>query len=139
MFCRNYGERICRSIRFRHKAGFTTYTAIYDDAHFVVPTYNNLLPTVLRDSYYYSKLVKNMNARISNLYSTQTNKYTRDYRRVIGFDGQTVIGNTSIQGEYAELTVNGDDWKLGDDPSAYLVSAHTQFENLYFITLFKQL
>lgn len=119
------------------KLGFTTYTAIYDDAHFVVPTYNNLLPTVLRDSYYYSKLVKNMNAEISNLYSTQTNKYTRDYRRVIGFDGQTVIGNTSIQGEYAELTVNGDDWKLGDDPKAYLVSAHTQFENLYFITLFR--
>ncbi len=52
-----------------------------------------------------------MNAEISNLYSTQTNKYTRNYRRVIGFDGQTVIGNTSIQGEYAELTVNGDDWK----------------------------
>ena len=119
------------------KLGFTTYTAIYDDAHFVVPGYNNLLPTVLRDSYYYSKLVKNMNAEISNLYSTQTDKYTRDYRRVIGFDGQTVIGNTSLQGEYAELSVDGEDLKLGDDPKAYLVSAHTQFENLYFITLFR--
>ena len=119
------------------KLGFTTYTAIYDDAHFVVPGYNNLLPTVLRDSYYYSKLVKNMNAEISNLYSTQTDKYTRDYRRVIGFDGQTVIGNTSLQGEYAELSVDGEDLKLGDDPKAYIVSAHTQFENLYFITLYR--
>lgn len=119
------------------KLGFTTYTAIYDDAHFVVPGYNNLLPTVLRDSYYYSKLVKNLNAEISNLYSTQTDKYTRNYRRVIGFDGQTVIGNTSLQGEYAELSVDGEDLKLGDDPKAYLVSAHTQFENLYFITLFR--
>jgi len=119
------------------KLGFTTYTAIYDDAYFVVPGYNNLLPTVLRDSYYYSKLVKNMNAEISNLYSTQTDKYTRDYRRVIGFDGQTVIGNTSIQGEYAELSVDGEDLKLGDDPKAYLVSAHTQYDNLYFITLFR--
>jgi len=119
------------------KLGFTTYTSIYDDAHFVVPSYNNLLPTVLRDSYYYSKLVKNLNAEISNLYSTQTDSYTRDYRRVIGFDGQTVIGNTSIQGEYAELSVDGDDLKLGDDPKAYLVSAHTLFENLYFITLFR--
>ena len=119
------------------KLGFTTYTAIYDDAHFVVPNYNNLLPTVLRDSYYYSKLVKNLNAEISNLYSTQTDTYTRDYRRVIGFDGQTVIGNTSIQGEYAELSVDGDDFKLGDDPKAYIVSAHTQFDNLYFITLYR--
>ena len=119
------------------KLGFTTYTAIYDDAHFVVPGYNNLLPTVLRDSYYYSKLVKNLNAEISNLYSTQTDKYTRDYRRVIGFDGQTVIGNTSLQGEYAELSVDGEDLKLGDDPKAYIVSAHTQFENLYFITLYR--
>ena len=119
------------------KLGFTTYTAIYDDAHFVVPGYNNLLPTVLRDSYYYSKLVKNLNAEISNLYSTQTDKYTRNYRRVIGFDGQTVIGNTSLQGEYAELSVDGEDLKLGDDPKAYIVSAHTQFENLYFITLYR--
>jgi hypothetical protein len=119
------------------KLGFTTYTAIYDDAYFVVPTYNNLLQTLLRDSYYYSKLVKNMNAEISNLYSTQTDKYTRDYRRVIGFDAQTVIGNTSIQGEYAELSVDGEDLKLGDDPKAYLVSAHTLYENLYFITLFR--
>jgi len=121
------------------KLGFTTYTALYDDAHFIVPNYNELLPVVLRDSYYYTKLTKIMNAEISNLYSTQTESYNRDYRRVIGFDGQTVIGNTSIQGEYAELSLDGDDLKLGDDPKAYLVSAYTQFENLYFLTLLRNM
>jgi len=121
------------------KLGFTTYTALYDNAHFIVPSYNSLLPVVLRDSYYYTKLVKALNAEISNMYNTQTANYSRDYRRVLGFDGQTVIGNTSFQGEYAELSVDGEDFKLGDDPNAYLVSSYTQFENLYFITLLRSM
>lgn len=121
------------------KLGFTTYTALYDNAHFVVPGYSDMIKTLLRSSSDHDKLRKAMNAEISAMYSTQTDSYSRDYRRVIGFDGQTVIGNTSIQGEYAELSVNGDDFKLGDDPKAYLASAHTQFENLYFITLFRHM
>jgi hypothetical protein len=117
------------------KIGFTTYTALYDNVHFVVPDFSNLLSTVLRDSYNYPKLQKTMNAEVASLYSTQTGSYSRDYRRVLGFDAATVLGNTSIQGEYAELSVYGEDTKLGDDPKAYLVSAYTQFENLYFLTL----
>jgi len=121
------------------KIGFTTYTALYDNAHFVVPEYSDMIKTLLRSSSDHDKLRKAMNSEISAMYSTQTGSYSRDYRRVIGFDGQTVIGNTSIQGEYAELSVNGDDFTLGDDPKAYLASAHTQFENLYFITLFRHM
>lgn len=119
------------------RLGFTTYTALYDDAHFVVPGFRDLLPLTIRDSYYHPKLQKTMNAEISNLYSTQTDRYSRDYRRVIGIDGGTVIGNTAIQGEYAELSKYGEDLKLGDDPKAFLISSHTQFENLYFITLMR--
>ncbi len=35
-------------------------------------------------------------------------------QRVFGFDGQTVIGNTSIQGEYAELSVDAmiSNWEM---------------------------
>lgn len=121
------------------KLGFTTYTALYDNAHIVVPDFNDVPSTMFRDSYYYSKLTKIMNAEISNLYSTQTDSYSRDYRRVLGFDGQTVIGNTSIQGEYAELTVDGKDLTFGDDPKAFLVSANTQYENLYFLTLVRNM
>ncbi|MDD4308954.1 MAG: helix-hairpin-helix domain-containing protein [Candidatus Cloacimonetes bacterium] len=119
------------------KLGFTTYTSYYDNAHFIVPGNDDLLKTLLRDSYYYTKLSKALNAEITSLYSTQNDSYSRDYRRIIGFDGQTVIGNTSVQGEYAELSVTGGDTKIGDDPKAYLVSSYTQFENLYFITILR--
>lgn len=118
------------------KLGFTTYTALYDDAHFVVPNYNDLKTILIRDSYYYPKY-KMMDAEIAGMYSTLTDRYERNFRRVLGIDASTVIGNTSIQGEYAELTVHGDDHKLGDDPSAMLISAYTQFENLYFLTLYR--
>ncbi|MCB5261278.1 MAG: helix-hairpin-helix domain-containing protein, partial [Candidatus Cloacimonetes bacterium] len=119
------------------KLGFTTYTALYDNAHLVVPGFHELLPMVIRDSYYYTKLTKALNSEISNMYSTQTDNYSRDYRRVIGFDAGTVLGHIALQGEYAELSVNGEDHKLGDDPSAWLASAHSQFENLYFLTLIR--
>jgi len=118
------------------KLGFTTYTALYDNAYFVVPAWNDLKMLLVRDSYYYPKF-KMMDAEIAGLYSTLTDTYARNYRRVLGFDGQTTIGNVSLQGEYAELSVDGSDFKLGDDPKAYLVSAYTQFDNLYFLTLFR--
>ena len=99
------------------RLGFTTYTALYDDAHFMVPDYYGLQSLLVRDSYYYPKF-KMMDAEIAGLYSTHVDgKYSRDYRRVIGFDAGTVIGNTAIQGEYAELSVDGSDFKLGDDPT----------------------
>ncbi len=119
------------------KLGFTTYTALYDNAHFVVPGGNDLRMLLVRDSYYYPKF-KLIDNEIAGMYSTyKPGEYSRNYRRVLGFDAQTVIGNTSLQGEYAELSVDGSDFKPGDDPKAYLVSAYTQFSNLYFLTLFR--
>ena len=118
------------------KLGFTTYTALYDNAHFVAGDWNTLQTQLIRDSYYY-KAFKLVDTELVGLYSTKTDAYTRNYRRVIGFDGSTVLGNTSIQGEYAELSVDGEDIKLGDDPKAYLISAYTQYENLNFLTLFR--
>lgn len=118
------------------KLGFTTYTALYDNAFFAVPDWNNLNMLLVRDSYYYPKF-KMLDAEIAGLYSTLTDSYARDYRRVLGFDAQTTISNVSVQGEYAELTVDGSDFKLGDDPKAYLVSAYTQYDNLYFLALYR--
>ncbi len=118
------------------KLGFTTYTALYDNAHFVVPDWNTLKLDFIRNSYYH-KVFKINDSEIAGLYSTSTADYVRDYRRVIGFDGHTVLGNVSVQGEYAELSVTGEDFKLGDDPKAYLVSAYTQYENLYFLALLR--
>lgn len=118
------------------KLGFTTYTALYDNAHFVVGDWNTLQTQLIRDSYYY-KVFKLLDSELAGMYSTKNAAYTRNYRRVLGFDASTVLGNTSVQGEYAELSVDGDDLKLGDDPKAYLISAYTQYENLNFLTLFR--
>lgn len=118
------------------KLGFTTYTALYDNAHFMMPDWSTLRTHIIRDSYYYPKF-KLVDNEISSLYSTLTDRYERDFRRVMGFDGHTVIGNVSVQGEYAELTADGRDFTFGDDPKAYLVSAYSQFENLYFLALYR--
>lgn len=116
--------------------GFTTYTSVYDNADIVVPENQYLKQLLIRDSYNY-KYWKLPNSELSSLYSTKTSKYDRDYRRVIGFDWMSVIKNTSLQGEYAELSVDGEDMKLGDDPKAMVLASYTQFDNLYLLTLFR--
>lgn len=131
-----WGTHLQFSPRIGTKLGFTTYTALYDNAHFVVPDWNTLKTLFVRNSYYY-KVVKGVDSEVAGLYSTRNSDYIRDYRRVIGFDGHTVLGNVSVQGEYAELSVTGEDVKLGDDPKAYLVSAYSQYENLYFLALLR--
>jgi DNA uptake protein ComE-like DNA-binding protein len=120
------------------KLGFTTYTALYDNVNFVAPKGDALRNLIIRDSYDYTKFKYN-DSEISAFYSTKTSTYERDFRRVMGFDWMTVLGNSSLQGEYAELTVNGKDSKLNDDPNAYIISAYTQFENLYFLTLYRNI
>jgi len=120
------------------KLGFTTYTALYDNVNFIVPSGNALRDLLVRDSYDYTKWKYN-DTEIAGLYSTRTSKYESDFRRVMGFDWMTVWGNTSFQGEYAELTVDGKDTKLGDDPKAVIASAYTQFENLYLLALYRNI
>jgi hypothetical protein len=120
------------------KLGFTTYTATYDNVNFKSPMGAALQQLIMRDSYDYPKFKYN-DSEIGSLYDTKTSTYERDFRRVLGFDYMTVVGNTSIQGEYAELTVTGKDTKLGDDPKAFIASAYTQYENLYFLTLYRNI
>jgi DNA uptake protein ComE-like DNA-binding protein len=120
------------------KLGFTTYTALYDNVNFLAPSGDALKQLLMRDTYDYTKFKYN-DTEIAALYDTQTSTYQRDFRRVTGFDGMTVLGNTSLQGEYAELTVNGKDEVFGDDPNAYIISAYTQFENLYLLTLYRNI
>jgi hypothetical protein len=65
-----------------------------------------------------------MDAEIAGMYSTMNitadgdTVFYDNQRTVVGFDANTVLGNTSIQGEYAELSVDGKDASLGDDPKA---------------------
>ncbi|MCL1827522.1 MAG: helix-hairpin-helix domain-containing protein [Candidatus Cloacimonetes bacterium] len=117
--------------------GVTATQILYDNAHFVVPHTDSLYAVLIRDAAEYEKW-KKVDSQIGNLYSTyKEGVYDRNYRTVTGFDWMTVVGNTSFQGEYAELTVNGNETKIGDDPSALVLSAYTQFENLYILSLYR--
>ena len=116
--------------------GFTGYEAVYDK-DFVVYHPDSLATLLLRDPANDLGKFKLMDSEIAALYSTKTDFYERDYRRVLGFDWRTVINNTSFQGEYAELTVDGKDLKFGDDPSAFVMSSYTQFENLYLLMIYR--
>ena len=118
------------------RLGFTSYTSYYNNAEFVVPKYDDLGSVLLRDDYNYPK-IKIVDNAVSDLYSTKTDTYDNDYRQVMGFDGMTVLNNVSFQGEYAELTKDGEFFKLGDDPNAYLISSRAQFDNLYLILLYR--
>lgn len=115
--------------------GMTGLQTIYNNADFVMPKHG-LDSLFIRDAADYDKWKINDN-ETSAMYSTETSKYSRDYRTVLGFDWQTVFNNTSFQGEYAELSVDGKDGKIGDDPKALVTSAYTQFDNFYILSLYR--
>jgi DNA uptake protein ComE-like DNA-binding protein len=59
------------------------------------------------------------------------------FRRVYGFNFQTVFENISIQGEWGELDKGGEVYKLGDDPRALVLSVYTQFNNFNILMLYR--
>ena len=116
--------------------GVTGYEATYD-RDFVVPEEDVLKEILIYHSDYYDKW-KITDNEISSMYSTISPEIgDRDYRRVIGFDWRTVLNNTSFQGEYAELEVDGSLGKIGDDPKALILSAYSQFDNLYLLSIYR--
>lgn len=117
--------------------GFTGYEAVYD-RDFVIPEEDELKNILIPDIETAEEKWKITNNEVSSLYSTKSNEIgDRDFRRVYGVDWRTVIGNTSIQGEYAELEVNGNIAKIGDDPKALIISSYTQFDNLYLLSMYR--
>ncbi|MEJ2543830.1 MAG: helix-hairpin-helix domain-containing protein [Calditrichaceae bacterium] len=59
------------------------------------------------------------------------------FRRIYGFDFQTVIKNVAIQGEWGELDKGGSVFKMGDDPKALVLSAYVQFPSLNILALYR--
>ncbi|MDP8267656.1 MAG: helix-hairpin-helix domain-containing protein [Candidatus Tenebribacter davisii] len=116
--------------------GVTGYEATYNREIFV-PEGDDLKDILINNTSYYDKW-KITDNEIESMYSTVSDEYgDRDFRRVVGFDWRTVLNNTSIQGEYAELQTDGELYKIGDDPGALLVSAYTQFDNLYLLSIYR--
>lgn len=59
------------------------------------------------------------------------------FRRVYGFDFQTVINNIAIQGEWGELDKGGKFYKLGDNPKAFVLSLYAQYPSLNILALYR--
>ncbi len=59
------------------------------------------------------------------------------FRRVYGFNFQTVIENVAIQGEWGELDKGGSVFKLGDDPKALVLSLYTQYNSFNVMALYR--
>ncbi len=59
------------------------------------------------------------------------------FRRVYGADFQVVYHNAAFQGEYAELDKGGGVLKIGDDPKALVLNSYVQYENLNFLTVYR--
>ncbi|MEA2096673.1 MAG: helix-hairpin-helix domain-containing protein [Candidatus Cloacimonadota bacterium] len=117
--------------------GFTGYEARYD-REFLVPDEDELKHLLISDDDYAESKWKITDNEITTMYSTFSDEYgDRNFRRVVGFDWRTVLNNTSIQGEYAELQKGGELAKIGDDPRALLISSYTQFDNLYLISIYR--
>jgi hypothetical protein len=128
------GGNIAVTPFFGTQIGITGYEAVYDK-DFVVP--DDLTLLLIREPNYNAGKFKLIDSEIAALYATKTEQYERDYRRILGFNWSSVIGNTSFQGEYAELSVSGSELKIGDDPKAMVISSYTQFDNLNFIALYR--
>jgi len=61
----------------------------------------------------------------------------QSFRRVYGFDFQTVINKVVLQGEYGELDKGGAFFDKSVNPRAVVLSAYTQFPTLNFLLLYR--
>ncbi len=116
--------------------GLSGYEMLYD-RHFYVAEDPDILFNSIIISEADKEKIKSTDAEIQSLYSTKTDDYSRNYRRVYGFDWRTVINNVAFQGEYAEMEKDGKFLKIADDPKAIVSSIYTQYENLNFLMMYR--
>jgi Helix-hairpin-helix motif len=129
------GGRIAWSPLAGTEIGMSGYESVYDK-DFVVDA-DSLTGYLFRSSEAAYEKWKAPDSEILALYSTSNDDYERDYRRVTGFDWRTTLGNTSFEGEYAELQVDGSEMGIGDDPGALVLSSYSQWDNLYLLMLYR--
>lgn len=115
--------------------GFTGYEAIYD-RDFVIDTdqLKYLLTATAEDA---DEKWGMEDSELSAMYATKTDEYNRDFRRVLGFDWGTILGNTAFQGEYARLITDKDANVFNNNPSAMVISSYSSFGNLYLLSLYR--
>ena len=127
--------------------GFTFFESLYDRYH--IPKIRQTITggdsDYSGDDYYLAYITNSADAEIASMdTSIGTNGVNipswsdaKSFFRVRGFDFSTVIGNLSIQGEYGEMLKDNKLLNFGRSPSALVLSAYAQFENLNILTLYR--
>ena len=59
------------------------------------------------------------------------------WRRIYGLEGQAVLGNTSLQAEYAWLQDPRDSFLEGDHHDAFIANAFSQWDNLHLLAIYR--
>lgn len=131
-----YGTHLQYNFQPGTYIGFTYYESAYDKE------INPYIEEVVESSNM-GRLVL-ADTEIRNAYgfdiSKGTNPFWGDavsFRRVYGLDFQAIINNVAIQGEFGELDKGGKFYQLGDDPTALVLSAYAQYNNLNIYALYR--
>ena len=136
------GSNIRYSPSLNTNVGFTLYESLYDRV---------LNPQVIwtivggpddeysGDAVYLNYMSNSADPEIAAMYSNSGTSAiwssARSFRRIAGFDFNTVINNMSFQGEYGEMDING---RLGDkEPSAFVVNSYMQFNTFDLLILYR--
>ena len=136
--------------------GFTFYESLYD--RYLIPDVIGSITGGVDDSdpnidvsdyddysgdVYYLQYVTNsadpeLNAMYSSVGSSELWDSAKAYRRVIGFDFSTVIGNIALQGEIGRFyNYDKNIFNFNSEPKALVLNAYTQFNNLNLLVLYR--
>ncbi len=85
-----------------------------------------------------------LEARDSEIYSGYTSVFAEGdsteifrWRRVLGAEAQAVLGNVSVQGEYAFQQDPRQNLFNSKNPDAYIVNVYSQWENLHLLAIWR--
>ncbi len=59
------------------------------------------------------------------------------WRRVMGAEGQAVVGNVAVQGEYAFVQDPRNDFFSSKNPDAYIINTFAQWDNLHVLGIWR--
>lgn len=73
----------------------------------------------------------------TSIFSVGDSTETFKWRRVMGAEAQAVMGNTSVQAEYAFLQDPRNSFLDSSNPDAYVVNLFSQWSNLHFLGMWR--
>ena len=82
-----------------------------------------------------SEIAAGYTSVFENADGTERTEYK--WRRIYGLEGQAVLGNMSVQGEYAWLQDPREGFLHGNCPDAMIVNTFVQWDNLHLLAIYR--